>query len=252
MSETLTVDTTPDTEVLTEDEQESLEIGEQMEAAQDNLLAGKYKDAQELEKAYIELQGKLGASEETEEEPTYEPEEEEEETTTEASSDVLDRLWNELQNDDVTDETMQELYDSDPKDIADSYMQYRNSNAQTPLTEEDTAALKGVVGGEEEYGTMINWAQDNLSEQEIQMYDAVMDKQDPLSCFFAVQALTNRYQDAQGIEGEMLTGKPAANTHGMYRSQAQVVEAMSDPKYDNDPAYRQEVMKKLERSDLQF
>ena len=37
-----------------------------------------------------------------------------------------------------------------------------------------------------------------------------------------------------------------------YKSQAQVVEAMSDPKYDNDPAYRREVMKKLERSDVDF
>ena len=51
MAETLTVDTTPDTEVLTADEQDSLEIGEQMQTNQENLLAGKYKDAQELEKA---------------------------------------------------------------------------------------------------------------------------------------------------------------------------------------------------------
>ena len=58
MAETLTYDNTPDTEVLTEEEQDSLQVGEALVAEQENLLAGKYKDAQELEKAYIELQSK--------------------------------------------------------------------------------------------------------------------------------------------------------------------------------------------------
>ena len=67
MSETLTVDPTPDAEVvetggvqLTAEEQDSLKVGEEIVEQQDQLLAGKYKDAQELEKAYINLQKKLG------------------------------------------------------------------------------------------------------------------------------------------------------------------------------------------------
>ena len=70
MAETLTYDPGTDTvtvgDNLTPDEQESLQIGEEMQSQQEQLLAGKYKDAQELEKAYIELQKKLG-SESTEE-----------------------------------------------------------------------------------------------------------------------------------------------------------------------------------------
>ena len=50
----------------------------------------------------------------------------------------------------------------------------------------------------------------------------------------------------------MLTGNaPKANTD-VYKSQAQVVEAMSDPRYDRDTAYRQEVMEKLSRSNIDF
>ena len=60
MAETLTVDTTPDSEVLTADEQDSLQVGEQMAEAESQLLAGKYENAEQLEKAYIELQKKLG------------------------------------------------------------------------------------------------------------------------------------------------------------------------------------------------
>ena len=58
---------------LNADEQESLAVGEQMEADQNQMLAGKFKDAQQLESAYLELQKKLGSSTEKEE-PEAEPE----------------------------------------------------------------------------------------------------------------------------------------------------------------------------------
>ena len=64
MAETLTVNTDPQTETvgtdLTADEQDSLAVGEKLVAEQEQLLAGKYKDAESLEKAYVELQQKLG------------------------------------------------------------------------------------------------------------------------------------------------------------------------------------------------
>ena len=79
MAETLTME--PNVEKtsidnLSEDEQNSLEVGEQMQQAQDNLLAGKYKNAEELEKGYLELQQKLSNQEE--EEPAEEEEQGEE------------------------------------------------------------------------------------------------------------------------------------------------------------------------------
>ena len=42
------------------EEQDSLEVGEKMLQEQEELLAGKYKNAEELEKAYMELQQRLG------------------------------------------------------------------------------------------------------------------------------------------------------------------------------------------------
>lgn len=75
MAETYTYDNSPDTEVLTEEEQESLAVGEELMEQQENLLAGKYKNAQDLESAYIELQKKLGeGSSEEAEEVSEEPE----------------------------------------------------------------------------------------------------------------------------------------------------------------------------------
>ena len=60
MAETLSYDNTPDAEVLTAEEQNSLEVGEKLVAEQEQLLAGKYKNAEDLEAAYLSLQKKLG------------------------------------------------------------------------------------------------------------------------------------------------------------------------------------------------
>jgi hypothetical protein len=81
------------------------------------------------------------------------------------------------------------------------------------------------------------------------MYDAVMDSGNRAACFFAIQALKYRMADETGVEGEMLTGKAPSRQGDSFNSQAEMVRAMNDPKYDDDPAYRQEVMRKLERSD---
>ena len=52
----------------------------------------------------------------------------------------------------------------------------------------------------------------------------------------------------------MVTGKQAPPRQSdTFRSQAELVQAMSDRRYENDPAYRQDVIEKLERSDnLEF
>ena len=249
MAETLTYENSPETEVLTADEQDSLQVGEKMQADQENLLAGKYKDAQELEKAYIELQGKLGETKEETKESTEEVEEEVE--AKEPDSDFLNRLWDEAQSE-FTDETMKELNSMDPKDLAKMHLDYRSKTQQPQITDKQVKQLKDVAGGEKDYATMMDWAKQSLEKREIDMFDSVMDKGDPMACYFAIQALKYRFDDSSGVEGTMLTGKAPSSRGDQFKSQAQVVEAMNAPKYDNDPAYRREVMDKLERSDIKF
>ena len=64
MTETYSYDNTPETEVLSAEEQDSLQVGEQLVAEQEGLLAGKYENAEQLEAAYLSLQKKLGQQEE--------------------------------------------------------------------------------------------------------------------------------------------------------------------------------------------
>ncbi len=214
---TLTYDPTPaDQPEFTPEEQDSIAVGEALEQQQDQLLAGKYRDAQELEKAYVELQRKLGSPEDTEpEEEEVDPEQEEE----------------------VEEEQVEEE-DESPEELS--------------MTTEDIQYLHNMVGGTEGYQEMVGWAAENLSQQEIAAYDAVMDLDNPYAAFFAVRALSNSYRENVGYDGNMLTGKAASNPVDMFRSQAEVVEAMSDPRYESDPAYRNDVFEKLDRSNLNF
>lgn len=252
---TLTYDPTEAQEgEFSADELDSLQVGEALEQQQQQLLAGKFKDAEDLEQAYIELQRKLGNREETASEEAL-PEEEAEQPEDTIDTDFLDRLWQESQGE-YSEETLNALQNMDPADLAQMYLEFRSQveeGAQVePMTAEDVGNLQGIVGGQEQYGQMMSWAQESLSEQEISMYDAVMDRGDPLACYFAVNALAFRFQEAQGYDGQMLTGKaPTSQVQG-FRSQAELVRAMSDPRYDNDPAYRADVAMKLEMSDLNF
>ena len=68
----------------------------------------------------------------------------------------------------------------------------------------------------------------------------------------AIAGLKAEYERANGYEGEMLTGRAAQQPADVFRSQAEVVAAMSDARYDRDPAYRNDVFDKLERSNIQF
>ena len=120
------------------------------------------------------------------------------------------------------------------------------------MSDDNVKQLKQIAGGDQQYGKMMQWAQSNLSKQEIDMFDSVMARGDVASAWFAINSLSQRYSDGIGYDGKMLTGNAPSTRGDTYRSQAEMVAAMSDPKYDNDPAYRRDVMEKVARSDMKF
>ena len=252
--QTLTMEEPQNTEVLNEEEQDSLKVGEEMEAQQEQLLAGKYKDAADLEKAYLELQGKLGEkSEEVSEETESKTETEKE--TPESTSNILDDIWNESQSDKVSKETFEKLQKMDPVEVAKMAMEARSKGQQPQareFTDQDVEQIHGLVGGSDNYNNMMSWANQNVSEQEVNMYDAVMELGNPLAAYFAVQSLALKYQDASGKDGQLLKGKAPKQTSDVFNSQAEMVKAMEDPRYNDDPAYRESILQKLERSNINF
>jgi len=249
--QTLSYEEPQNTEVLSEEEQDSLEVGEKMEAEQEQLLAGKYKDPKDLEIAYKELEKKLG---EKSEEVSKEPESKTE-PKQETSDNILEQLWEEGSNNKLSKETFDALSKMDPIEVAKKAMEIKSKSGGSQnreFSDSDVQRIHGLVGGQENYNNMMSWANQNVPEQEVNMYDAVMELGNPLAAYFAVQSLALKYQDASGKDGQMITGKAPKSTADVFNSQAEMIKAMEDDRYADDPAYRSEIMAKLERSNINF
>ena len=257
---TLTYDPTPaDQPEFNEQEQEALAIGEQAQAEQEQLLAGKYKDAEALEQAYIELQKKLGENNESVSEVSEDEvrvrEEEAAEEEVNPNFDILNKASEEFYANDgkISAETLEELGKLDSNDLVSAYIEMQGQQRQSnDLTDQQAADIRNLVGGDEQYGQLTSWAAESLSDEYITAYDNIVETGDVRMIQLALAGLQAEYEKANGFEGEMLTGKAAKPQVDAFRSQAEVVRAMQDPRYDTDPAYRQDVFAKLDRSNLQY
>ena len=264
MSETYSYDNTPETEVLTEEEQDSLQVGEQLVAEQEQLLAGKYKSTEDLEAAYLSLQKKLGQEEEVDYESSDEGYEEEEESDEEVSpyapaTSLINEASEEYYANEGTlsEETIEKFSEMSSQDLVNAYLEIQSNNPQAnpqgiEMSDAQVNSVMNSAGGEANYNRIVEWAASNLDNRSIDAFDSVVDSGNPAAINIAFAGLQSRYEDANGYEGRMLSGKAASSGGDLYRSQAELVAAMSDPRYDSDPAYRADVIEKLELSDLQF
>ena len=268
MAETMTYDPGTDTVTtennLTPDEQDSLEVGTEMQNQQEGLLAGKYKDAQELEKAYAELEAKLGqnetkdSTEAKEEEVLSEESEEGSQDYSEGAqliNDASEEYWNNDGN--LAPETLEKFSGMSSQDLVTAYMEYSKSNPQqsepvADLSETDANSIKNSVGGDAQYNQMTQWAAQNLDQNVIEAFDNLLDSGNAGAIQLAVNGIRAQYEHATGYEGRMYTGKAPVSSSDVFRSQPELVAAMSDPRYDRDPAYRQDIIEKLDRSDITF
>ena len=266
MAETLSYDNTPEAEVLTAEEQNSLEVGEQLVAEQEQLLAGKYKSAEELENAYLSLQKKLGQTEEEEEvdyESSDEGYEEEEGSDEEVSEyapavNLITEASEEYYANDgqLSEDTIDAFSSMSSQDLVNAYLEIQAKNPQASqgveLSESQVNQVQNAAGGEANYNQVINWAAENLNDAAIDAFDSVVDSGNTMAIQIAFQGLQAEYNDANGYEGRMLQGKAASSAGETFRSQAELVSAMADPRYDTDEAYRDDILRKLNESDLQF
>ena len=265
MAETFTSDNTTESEVLTAEEQDSLAVGEQLTEAQDKLLAGKYKNAEDLEAAYLSLQQKLGQEEEVDYESSDKGYEEEEESDEEVSANapaisLINEASDEYYANDGTlsEDTISKFSEMSSQDLVEAYMEmYENgqvgqASQGVEMSEAQVNSVMNAAGGEANYNEVVEWAAGNLPDRQIDAFDSVVDSGNPAAIGIAFQGLQSAYQEANGYEGRMLQGKSPSSSGDVYRSQAELVAAMGDPRYDNDPAYRADVIQKLEQSDLNF
>ena len=283
MANTITYDPSDDPQAVAEREAtdtENLKIGEDLAREQQELLAGKYKNAEELEKAYIELQQKMGKGDEAAPEEQKEGLQEGQvlaynadgavnyetvqELYGEQISTVMEKSgvdpfkmathFNE-NNGQLSPEMTKQLVDAGfPEDSVDAYLKgqaIKMGFTSEPdfISQTDVNELQNLAGGKKAYENLTSWAQENLPQEEIQAFDEVINTGNKAAVRFAVRALNAQYEDAVGKQPALVTGKNSTKGD-KYRSMAEVVRDMSDPKYEQDEAYRFDVMQKLERSNL--
>jgi hypothetical protein len=253
---TLTYDPTPaDQPEFTEAEQEAIAIGEAAAKEQEAAYAGKFKDAEELEKAYIELQKKLGESNENEELREQEETPEEEVESNPAIDLITEASQLYAENGELTPEVMEQFTSMSSTDLVNAYIEMQGNlpQAESPdLTEGEVNQIQNSAGGEEGYKQLMAWSGENLDQADIEAFDALVESGNARLIRLAVSGLRSEMEKAVGFDGEMVTGRAPNQPADVFRSQAEVVKAMSDPRYDRDPAYRNDVFEKLSRSDIDY
>ena len=252
----LTYDPTPaDQPEFNEAEQEALAIGEAAAREEQAQFAGKFKTAEDLEQAYIELQKKLGETDGVQEEGELQQASEEEVEISPAADLITSASQMYAETGELTPEVMEQFNSMSSADLVNAYMEMQGNLPTQPspdLTESEVNVIKNSVGGEQGYTNLMQWAANNMEEADVAAFDSIVDKGDVRAIRLAVAGLRAQYEAQNGFEGEMLTGRAPQQQADVFRSQAEVVQAMSDPRYDKDPAYRQDVFDKLDRSNLQY
>ena len=280
MAETIRYDTSDDpvaAQAIAEKEAESLKIGEELMEKQDKRLAGKYKSAEELETAYLELQKKLGETPASTAEDTAEPAQEFEfyaddgSVNYETANQVYgEQLSNTFKDNDIdpfemnkhfvenngtlSDEMYERLGKAGlTKNLVDSYLKGVREEVgfdapAATLTDAEIADVKNVANGEEGYQSLMDWAGKTLSKEDQDNYDTVLATGNKTAIKFAVKALMGQYEDANGRDSKLVTGKESPQD--TYRSMAEVVRDMNKPEYTQDEAFRDDVIRKLSASNL--
>jgi hypothetical protein len=262
MANQLTYDPTEySEEEFSEEELDSLAVGEELAEEEARLLAGKYRDAEELEQAYIELQKKLGSRDEADDpEIDDQVEEEEEYEVTPAESLIQEASAEYYANGgQISDETFARFSEMSSQELVNAYLRLQAEAPQqeaevqvADLSERDVNSIQNSVGGEQAYANLVQWAAENLPDDYVQAYDNVVESGNVQAIQLAVAGLQREYENVVGYEGRVLSGKAAVGGADVFRSQAEVVRAMNDPRYEDDPAYRQDIFDKLERSNIQY
>ena len=244
---------------------EDLQTLAKNETDENGLILGKFKSVEDLAASYKELEGKLGtvteedqATEETQEQSTdeFNPEE----YYGDGLASVLEEVGIDAQDitkrftdtGDISEDDYSKLGEAGfSKQVVDTYLDGLRGVAEgDEIPTQQIQNIKDSVGGDESYEQMANWCQENLSEQEVKAFDKITETADAPVIQLAVEGLYSRYQNAMGVEPDLVTGRPAASGPTPFQSSAEVQAAVNDPRYGKDVAYTQSVYARYEGSDV--
>lgn len=216
-------------------------------------LPEKFQSAEDLAKAYAELESKLGQPNQADDIEITEENDPNQFSPGEVA-DFLDEKGLDfdafasevMETGGLSDAAFQALEQAGiSRKVAEAYV-----DGQMALASNIRNTAFQAVGGEQQYARVVQWAQANLSEGEIAAYNASLETQDIDQAMFAIRGLAARYRSEVGNMPNLVAGTTGQTSAGSYQSLAQLTKDMGDPRYESDPAFRQSVAVKLRNSSI--
>lgn len=270
MSEAETAQDMTGVTVHTGGEAKTYTVDTSADVGEEKLLAGKFKSAEEMEEAYLNLQRKLGSgtkegTEETAEEEAPEAEETAEEDDTVDEDNPYGAVVTEamakaeLNIDDVRkqyadndgkleDETFDKLENAGfPRAMVESYLRgLEAAQGDAERTAETTVSeIKAAVGGDGGLANVIDHVQTVYSREDAEAYNEAINSGDPVLARKAVMDAHAAYTKSVGVEPNLnMGGKTPSQTQG-YASENEMIEDMAKPEYKTSQAFRDKVAAKI-------
>jgi len=248
--------------------QQDLETLAKNETDDNGLILGKFKSVEDLAASYKELEGKLGQVTE-EDQPPSEEEETETIDSTEFNAEEFygDGLASVLEEVGIDPQEISERFYNDDgiseddyaklgeagfsRQIIDTYLDgLRGGGQSEDIASNQIQGIKDSVGGDENYSKMVAWALESLPAEEVKAFNDLTETANAPAIKLAVQGLYSQYNNAMGVEPSLVSGRASSGGPTPFRSTAEVVTAMSDPRYGKDVSYTEDVQRRLGGSDV--
>ena len=208
-------------------------------------LPEKFNSPEDLAKSYTELEKKLSAPKDT---PADNEATTDENPTDDNESTIpnFDKFSQEFADGGaLSEDSFAELEQMGyPKEMVETYIQGMQSTQEA-----DANTVMAVAGGKDGYKDLIDWARDNMAANELEVYNTMVANGTD-NAKMAVEWMMSKREAAGDTEPNLVSGKAQAASKDEFRSTAQVVAAMKDPRYGKDSAYTKDVEQKLGRSSV--
>ena len=215
-------------------------------------LPEKFQSVEDMAKAYAELEAKMGGK--TQDNPQTDPANADTNQTGQNPEQALSEKGLDLSTFTAEFNAKGELSADSyaklaaagfDKGIVDNYI-----NGQKAVAAQYETAVTAEVGGSEKYSEIVTWAKANMTDAEINAYNAAVSSGDLAQAKLAVLGLSAKFSKANGSEPRLVQGRTTSASEDVFESTAQLTEAMRDKRYRNDPAFRAKVQSKLARSNI--
>ena len=220
-------------------------IAEDNQSERPEWLPEKFNSPEDLAKSYTELEKKLSAPKDdppTDDATTDDTPTEDKENTGPDFAKFSEEYAN---GGALSDDSFAELEQMGyPKAMVETYLAGMQTNQEA-----DASTVMAVAGGEDGYKDLTDWARDNMAANELEVYNQMVATGTD-NAKMAVEWMMSKREAAGDVEPNLVSGKPQAASKDEFRSTAQVVAAMKDPRYGKDAAYTKDVEQKLGRSSV--